>query len=144
MFSKAKLAAALTLAALGALTAVAFASGGGGGAGDPAAVQTRDDQPELVRTQTVRRTVHVVAQPTATPDDRDFSGGGADDPVSHDAGDDRGAGDPVTHDIGDDHGRRHGGHGADDGPGHDAFDDHGGNSGHGGGGNSGHGGGGDD
>ena len=96
---------------------------------------------------------------------------GADDPLTHDVGDDHGsagqgaddvpavtpsavpapapapvvppapaavptsghhgADDPVTHDVGDDHGGLSGGHGADDPADHDAGDDHGGHGGHG-------------
>jgi hypothetical protein len=46
------------------------------------------------------------------------SGGGKDDPIDHDVGDDKGVDDPATHDIGDDHG-------VDDPLIHDVGDDHG-------------------
>jgi hypothetical protein len=65
MPSRAKIAPAATLVALGALAAVALASGSGG---DPAAVQTQDDvaTPE-VRTEVVRRTVHRRAKAASSP-----------------------------------------------------------------------------
>jgi hypothetical protein len=52
--------------------------------------------------------------PAAAPAPTTGGRHGADDPVSHDAGDDHGVDDPATHDAGDDHGGRHGGHGSDD------------------------------
>jgi hypothetical protein len=53
--------------------------------------------------------------PAAAPAPAPTAGGrnGADDPATHDVGDDHGVDDPATHDVGDDHGR-HGGHGSDD------------------------------
>jgi hypothetical protein len=51
-------------------------------------------------------------------------------PGAHDANEDRATPGATHVEPGDDHGRRHGGHGADDGTGHEAGDDHGGNSGH--------------
>ncbi len=47
---------------------------------------------------------------------------GADDPATHDVGDDRGVDDPAGHDVGDDNG-------VDDPAGHDVGDDHGGDRG---------------
>jgi hypothetical protein len=144
MLSRAKIASFVTLLALGALSAVALASGRGGG--DPAAVQTRDDQPE-VRTEVVRKTVHRSAR---SRDDARHGRGreaeAADDRGRRvEAGDDRGRGVEAGDDRGraveaGDDGRRHGGHGADDGPLHDVFDDHRDDDAfddHGGGGNSG-------
>ena len=65
MPSRAKIATLVTLVALGALAAVAFASGSGG---DPAAVQTQDDQsaPKM-RTEIVRQTVHRRANARDSP-----------------------------------------------------------------------------
>jgi hypothetical protein len=62
--------------------------------------------------------------PAAVPAPSAGGRNGADDPVTHDVGDDHGVDDPATHDVGDDRG-----HGADDPANHDAGDDHGGHHG---------------
>src|SRR4051794_37961930 len=100
MFSRVKIASLLAVVALGALAAVALASGHGG---DPAAVQRSDDQPQ-VRTETVRQTSHRTARAASDhhgrrgrgADDRAAAAttrttrGGADDGPTHDVNDDRG------------------------------------------------------
>ena len=68
----------------------------------------------------------VTTAPAAVPAPTAGGRNGADDPVTHDVGDDHGVDDPATHDVGDDHGGLSGGHGADDPADHDAGDDHGG------------------
>ena len=132
MPSRAKIASLFTIVALGALAAVAMASGSGG---DPSAVQTRDDQPE-VRTEVARETVYRTARTShhrsashhrsRTAERGDDRGRGVE------AGDDRGRG----VEAGDD--RSGHGSGGGDNSGHGSGGDD--NSGHGSG-NSGHGGG---
>lgn len=145
MLSRAKIASFVTVVALGALAAVALASGSGG---DPAAVQTQDDVAKpKVRTEIVRQTIHRRAKAESSP-----SGGGSSSGSSHSSNSGRGSSSrgpgsgAATRSIApatvvqavptvDDHGGRGG---DDDGPDHDAFDDHGGDD------HSGSGGGGDD
>ena len=129
MPSRVKLASLVTVLALGALAAVAFASGSGGA--DPTAVQTRDDQPATqVRTEVVRRTVHRRAPaPSSSGSGRSAAGdagsGRSAAAVAQPAAVASPSATPDDHgrhgvgELGDDHGRRHGGHGDDD----DGFDD---------------------
>jgi hypothetical protein len=162
MFSRSTIAVGAVLAALGALAAVALASGGEAAPTTAPAPSAETDPPVQVRTKVIRRTVHVRPQSSAD-DDGTLDQGPGDRPQI-----------PVTsappatsapaatatvsgHDIGDDHGRHHGddddfdddhsGHGGgdDDSSGHGGGDDDD-SSGHGGGDDdhSGHGGGGDD
>ena len=138
-FSRTSIAAAVTIAALGALAAVALASGGTQTTTAPAPT-AETDPPAQVRTETVHRTVHrtAPARSASSDDDGTLDQGPGDAPRTpvapaqtttsgHDADDDnRGPGSPNSGRGGDD-----------DGPGHDVGDDHGGH----GGGHSGHGGG---
>ena len=121
MHSRATIAGIVTVVALGALAAVALASGSGG---NSRAVQTRDDQPRS-RTEVVHR--HAARHHAATTrrDDhgRRHGGHGADDPATHDATDDRSRELEPGDDRGGDSSGRGGGN---SGPG-------GGHSGHGGG-----------
>ena len=141
MFSRTKLAALLTVAALGVLAAVALASGSGG---DPVAVQTQDDvatKPK-VRTVIVRQTVHRRAKAAtspsaaASPSGHRSSGHAAAPapaPAPAPAAAPPAAPAPVAAVV-DDHRGRGGDDGAyDDHGGDDAYDDHGGDddSGHG-------------
>ena len=112
MFSRVKIASLVTVLALGALAAVALASGSGG---NPAAVQTTDDVPAKprVRTEIVHQTVHRRAKTRAASAGTSSGSSGAGGAVAV----------PATA-TPDDHGRdddRFDDHGADD-----AFDDHGG------------------
>lgn len=145
-------AAALALSA-GTAGALAATTGRGGADDPPTVIEDRVGTPAPTATEDASRpTPDAVPAPGPVGDDRGgLTGGhGADDPATHDVGDDHGADDPATHDVGDDHGADNPAthdvgddHGADDPPTHDVGDDHGGGSGHGG--ESGHGGhGGDD
>jgi hypothetical protein len=101
------------------------------------AVQAIDTQPAP---QVVVPAASQSSEPTATSL---ATHGGADDPATHDVGDDHGgttssaprasSDDGATHDVGDDHGgattSNSGRGGADDPATHDATDDHGGTSG---------------
>src|SRR5262245_31364142 len=145
MFSRSTIAVGAVLAALGALAAVALASGSEAAPTTAPAPSAETDPPVQVRTKVIRRTVHVRPQ-SSSNDDGTLDQGPGDRPQI-----------PVTsvpataatvsgHDVGDDHGRHHGGDDDfdDDHSGHGGGDDD--SSGHGGGDddNSGHGGGDDD
>lgn len=99
--------------ALGTATAVA-ATGGG-----------TDDGPRVVQSgtpagedRTPRPTPSDQPSPVPVGPSTPGAGGrGADDPATHDVGDDHGTDDAATHDVGDDHG-------TDDPATHDAGDDH--------------------
>src|SRR5215217_2753528 len=77
MPSRVKIASFITVLALGALAAVALASGSGG---DPAAVQPQDDVAKpKVRTEVVRQTVHRRADASSSPSGSasPYGGGGS-------------------------------------------------------------------
>ena len=135
-FSRTSIAAALTIVALGALAAVALASGGSETTTAPAPT-AETDPPAQVRTETIHRTVHrsPPARAASSDDDGTLDQGPGDaprTPVAPAQADDRGHDfddDRRGHDDGDDHdnsgpGSSHSGHGGDDDSGH---------SGHGGG-----------
>ena len=139
-FSRTSIAAALTIVALGALAAVALASGGSGTTTAPAPT-AETDPPAQVRTETVHRTVHrnAPARSASADDDGTLDQGPGDAPRTpvapaqaddrgHDFDDDRRGRDDDDHDDSGP-GSSHRGHGGDDHGG----DDHGGHSGHGGG-----------
>lgn len=99
--------------ALGLGTAAAVAATGGGGDDAPGVVEHSGTPAPVLEDILARPTPSDLPAPVPVPS----------------AGDDHGADDPATHDVGDDHGAS--GRGADDPAGHDAGDDHG-SGGHGG------------
>jgi hypothetical protein len=132
MFSRSTIAVGAVLAALGALAAVALASGGEAAPTTAPAPSAETDPPVQVRTKVIRRTVHVRPKAAASSsDDGTLDQGPGDRPQIPVASAPAAVATVSGHDVGDDHGRHHGG---DD----DFDDDH---SGHGGGGDddSGHG-----
>jgi hypothetical protein len=133
-FSRTSIAAALTIVALGALAAVALASGGSGTTTAPAPT-AETDPPAQVRTETIHRTVHRSAAPAraaSSDDDGTLDQGPGDAPRTpvapaqaddrgHDFDDDRRGDDDDDHDNSGP-GSSHSGHGGGD-------DDHGGHGG---------------
>jgi hypothetical protein len=98
-------AVALTLG-----TATAVAATGGGTDDGPRVVQSGTPAGE---DRTPRPTPSDQPSPVPVgPSTPGARGRGADDPATHDVGDDHGADDPATHDAGEHHGL--GGHGSDD------------------------------
>jgi hypothetical protein len=131
-FSRTSIAAAVTIVALGALAAVALASGGNQTTTAPAPT-AETDPPAQVRTETVHRTVQR-DRSASSDDDGTVDQGPGDAPrtpvapaqtTRHDVDDDHG--DDDTSGPGSSHSGRGGGD--DDGPDHDRGDDHGGHGG---------------
>ena len=137
MFSRTKIAALVTVIALGGLAAVALASGSGG---DPAAVQTQDEvaaKPK-VRTVIVRQTVHRRAKASSSPSAASNASGHRSSghtaaPAPAPAAAPPAAPTTVAAAIDDHRGRGGDDDAYDDHGGDDAYDDHGGDddSGHG-------------